>query len=77
MVSLLFSSAVICGVKGPCEHRTVWTVTKSLGSAFIRCFWGAHNDPMDCKCLPLPVLELNHHSLLEAFHFDVLDPTIS
>lgn len=35
VVSLLFSSAVICGVKGPCEHRSVWTVTKPLGSALL------------------------------------------
>ena len=35
MVSLLFPSAVICGGKGPCEHGTVRTVTKSLGSALL------------------------------------------
>ena len=52
------------------------------GICFIRCFWGgAHKcfltDPMCCKCLPLPVLDHNDHSLLEAFHFDVMDPAIS
>ena len=35
MISLLFPSAVICGGKGPCEHGTVRTVTKSLGSALL------------------------------------------
>lgn len=35
MVSLLFVSAGICGVKCPCDHGTVQMVTRSLGSALL------------------------------------------
>lgn len=72
---------MICEVKGPRVRQESADRNQIARLCFIRPFWEAHEclitDPMDCKCLPLPILDFNVRSLLGALNFGVMDTIIS